>query len=342
MTRPRKELVSVADTPYYHCVCRCVRRAFLWGRDRYSRKDYSHRKQWVVERLATLSDIFAIDLCAYAVMSNHYHVVIRIDDERAKDWTEKEVIDRWSRLFGVPVLVARYESGETRTEAEQNKAREIISIWRERLADLSWYMRSLNEHLARLANAEDHCKGRFWEGRFKSQALLDEAGLLTCMAYVDLNPIRAGIAQRPETSEFTSICQRIQTLSVHPRRLSNNSKHKNKRQSQFPALASFCARSNAPANAIPFTLKDYLELVDWTGRAVREDKRGHIPAHIPPILTRLNVNPKHWLTHMQPNGDQFNRVVGRVEGIKDYAERVGQRWLCGLKVSQQMFSSSRQ
>ena len=341
MTRPRKELVSLADTPYYHCVCRCVRRAFLWGNDPYSGKNYSHRKQWVVERLAVLSEVFAIDLCAFAVISNHYHLVIRMDREHAQNWTGQEVIDRWSSLFGIPVLVARYQRGETTTIAEQKQARTIINTWRERLADLSWYMRSLNEYLARLANAEDACKGRFWEGRFKSQALLDEAGLLTCMAYVDLNPIRAGIAQRPETSKFTSIYQRIQTLSAQSRRSSNRANRKNKqnkRQPLFPALATFCAHNNAPINTIPFGFKDYLELIDWTGRAVLRDKRGHISAYIPPILTRLNIETQYWLIHMQPNGDQFSRVVGRVEGIKDYAERLGQRWLCGMRASQQLFS----
>lgn len=341
MTRPRKELVSLADTPYYHCVCRCVRRAFLWGNDPYSGKNYSHRKQWVVERMAVLSEVFAIDLCAFAVMSNHYHLVIRMDHERAKGWTDEEVIDRWSRLFGIPVLVARCQRGETTTIAEQRQARAVICTWRERLCDLSWYMRSLNEHLARRANAEDRCKGRFWEGRFKSQALLDESGLLTCMAYVDLNPIRAGIAQRPETSTYTSIYQRIQALAIPPRRSSSRTNRKNKhnkRRPQIPPLATFCVHNTAPANTIPFAFKDYLQLIEWTGRAVHEVKRGHIPANIPPILTRLNIDTQPWLTHMQSHGDRFSRVVGRAEAIKDYAERLGQRWLCGMRASQQLFS----
>jgi len=288
-----------------------------------------------------LSEVFAIDLCAYAVMSNHYHLVVHIDNERAQDWMDQEVIERWSCLYSIPVLVARYQRGETTTMAEQDQARAIIGLWRERLTNLSWYMRSLNEHLARLANAEDQCKGRFWEGRFKSQALLDEAGLLTCMAYVDLNPIRAGMAQRPETSVFTSIYQRIQALSTRPDRSPSRAKRNNKpnkRRPLSPLLATFCNRNNAPAHTLPFALKDYLELVDWTGRAVREDKRGHIPAHTPPILSRLNIDHQHWLSHMQSHGDPFNRVVGRVKGIKDYAERLGQRWLCGMKASQQLFT----
>jgi REP element-mobilizing transposase RayT len=82
----RKHLVSLQDTPYYHCVARCVRRAWLWGVDEYAGKHYSHRKQWVIERLAQLAEIFSIEICAYAVMSNHYHLVLYVNRERARKW----------------------------------------------------------------------------------------------------------------------------------------------------------------------------------------------------------------------------------------------------------------
>lgn len=162
MTLARKTLVALDDTPYYHCVSRCVRRAFLWGTDHFSGRDFSHRKQWVVDRLAQLTELFDIDLCAYAVLSNHYHLVLRIDRERALGWTDAEVIERWSMLFGLPVLVGRLHTGDALSRAEHAKAVAIVDEWRERLHDLSWFMRCLNEHLARLANAEDGCKGRFW------------------------------------------------------------------------------------------------------------------------------------------------------------------------------------
>ncbi|WP_018863986.1 transposase [Thioalkalivibrio sp. ARh3] len=101
MTRARKELVSVETTPYYHCICRCVRRAFLCGEDSYSGKNYEHRRGWVLERLRELQGVFAVDVCAYAVMSNHYHLVVRLDADRAAAWSEGEVMERWERLFSL-------------------------------------------------------------------------------------------------------------------------------------------------------------------------------------------------------------------------------------------------
>src|SRR5918999_4058023 len=167
MGYPRKSLICLADTPYYHVVARCVRRAWLWGYDAYAGKDYSHRKHWVTQRLRVLAGIFAIDLCAYAVMSNHYHLVLRVDRERGVRWSQEEIVQRWTRLFRAPPLITRWKAGSA-SAAERAIAEQLIERWRTRLMDISWYMRSLNEYLARRANAEDECTGRFWEGRFKS------------------------------------------------------------------------------------------------------------------------------------------------------------------------------
>jgi hypothetical protein len=163
MTCARKMLVSLDDTPYYHVVARCVRRAWLWGFDEYAGRDYSHRKHWVLERLTELTSIFSVDVCAYAVMSNHYHLVVHVDRGRTGRLAREEVVERWAQLYCAPPLIERWRNGQA-SEAEREAAELIIEKWRRRLHDLSWFMKCLNEYLARRANAEDNCTGKFWAG----------------------------------------------------------------------------------------------------------------------------------------------------------------------------------
>jgi len=275
MTRARKELISLEATPYYHCVSRCVRRAFLCGEDRFTGKSYEHRREWIVERLRLLADVFCIDVCAYAVMSNHWHVVVKVDSEKQKQLSNQQVIDRWRQLYSGNVLIGRYLSGVEMTKPELDVVEEVVDKWRERLGDISWFMRGVNETIAREANAEDQCTGRFWEGRFKSQALLDEASLLAVMAYVDLNPIRAAMAETPEDSDFTSIQSRIQNDDEH--------------------LMLFVGGYKiGKPKGIPFEWLDYLELVDWSGRVVHPKKKGFINRRQPPILRRLGLDEFSW------------------------------------------------
>ena len=323
MTYPTKALVSLSDTPYYHVVARCVRRAWLWGLDEYAGRDYSHRKTWVLDRLAHLTHLFTIDVCAYAVMSNHYHLVLHVDQSRARGLTLEEVAQRWRQLFNAPPLVEKYLAGEA-TGAEQREAEVLLTRWRARLCDLSWFMKCMNEHLARRANAEDQCKGRFWEGRFRSQALLDEAGLLTAMAYVDLNPVRAGVAMTPEASPFTSIMQRIRTSREPTFRAE-------------PALRPL-REVTSTRESIPFQLRDYLTLVDWSGRAIRADKAGAIDAELPPILQRLSIDEKAWRRAMRPSGNVFGRAMGRLDKLRLHAHTLGQSWVRGLRHSQRLFT----
>ncbi len=211
MPTARKYQIDITSTFFYHCFSRCVRRAFLCGRDAETGKEYDHRKKWLVERIKLLSAIFAIDICAYAILSNHYHLVLKVDADRAGNWDDREVIKRWKVLFKGDQLINEWFSGKTFKPDtwEGKRIAKTIQLWRERLSDISWYMRCLNEPIARQANKEDKCTGRFWEGRFKTQALMDDAAILSCMMYVDLNPIRAGISQSLERSDFTSIQERI-------------------------------------------------------------------------------------------------------------------------------------
>jgi hypothetical protein len=241
--RNRAEVVVADEIGVYHCVQRVVRRAFLCGVDCLSGKSYDHRRTWIRDRLESLAGLFGVEIAAFAVMSNHLHVILRNRPDVVVLWSDEEVARRWLTLF--PGRVATKPDTATETvfpgpTAEQ--ARSILSdtpamppgrepvdpleravamlsadpalmaTIRGRLSSLSWFMRALAEPIARRANREDHCSGRFFEGRFKSQRLLDEAALLACSVYVDLNPIRARLADRPEASEQTSAQERIMAL----------------------------------------------------------------------------------------------------------------------------------
>jgi REP element-mobilizing transposase RayT len=331
MTYARKSLVSLQDTPYYHVVARCVRRAWLWGFDRYAGKDYSHRRAWILERLGFLSTMFAVDVCAYAVMSNHYHLVLHVDQRRAKAWTTDEIIERWTKIFSRPLLVERLQQG-LGTTAESEAAMVIVELWRKRLCDVSWYMRCLNEHLARRANAEDECTGRFWEGRFKSQALLDDAGLLTAMAYVDLNPIRAGVADSPEESEFASIYARLQAL--HPGR---GKRSRTSLTGTRVPLLGFRDTAKPGLPTIPFSAQDYVELVDWSGRIRRKGKLGAIDTSLPGIATRLKIDAAAWNAAMQSGNTIFGRAMGKLDRLRLHARTLGQSWVKGLRNSERLY-----
>jgi REP element-mobilizing transposase RayT len=211
----RTEMCAAEEIQAFHLINRCVRRTYLCGKDRRSGKDYSHRKEWIRARLEELAGIFGIDVLAFAVLSNHLHVVVRTRPDVVKDWSDDEVALRWWRLFPH----RRNEDGSPAepTDEELNSIRNDISGLKEkrrRLKDISWFMRCLAEPIARRGNKDDNVTGRFWEGRFRAQLLLDETAITACMAYVDLNPIRAGIAATPETSDFTSVKERIEDLKT--------------------------------------------------------------------------------------------------------------------------------
>lgn len=299
MTKPREQLISLSATPYYHVVSRCVRRAFLCGEDPQTGQCYEHRRLWVEQRIRLLSSLFAIDLCAYAVMSNHYHLVIKVCPDQSQSWTDEQVLERWTSLFKGPPLVQRYQAGENLHEAEARFVNRMASVYRQRLSDLSWFMKCLNESIAKEANREDDCTGHFWESRFKSQALLTEEALLSCMAYVDLNPVRADMDKTPETSRYTSIRERLtNTFDLAD---AIQAQTEQRFLNQFPVALKPMAQfenihRNEPQHGILFTLRDYLELVDYTGRAIHPNKRGYISEHLPPILKRLGLNAEEWLT----------------------------------------------
>ena len=326
MPQPRKNQISLIDTPYYHCVSRCVRGSFLCGEDTFTGQSYEHRRGWVEERLLFLASVFAIDICAYAVMSNHTHVVLYVDEDLTQNWSMREVINRWHRLYQGTLLGQKYQRGDYLTKAELLSLEETVAIYRQRLYNISWLMRNLNEHIAREANKEDGCTGRFWEGRFKSQALLDESAVLACMAYVDLNPIRANLDATPETSKHTSIQQRIHALikGEQPKnliRFVGNHRH------EIP-------------KGITYSLIDYCELVDCTGRCIRENKAGYIAHHNSPILERLGLDTEQWLTLTTEFEQHFSTAVGSEDMLQQFKQHTNHQRIRGMAKARVLLQSA--
>jgi hypothetical protein len=216
-------------------------------------------------------------------MSNHTHMAVHVDKGMLLTWSVDEVLKRYHGLHNGTLLTQKFMKGEDLSRGGNISFAETAEVYRSRLYDISWFMRDLNEYIAREANKEDDCTGRFWEGRFKSQALLDESAVLACMAYVDLNPIRVNMASTPETAKHTSIKKRIHAVKQGLGRHS----------SLIPFVGNH--RQNMP-EGIAYHLKDYCKLVEMTGRCICENKARHIDSSQSPILYSLGLDSEHWVT----------------------------------------------
>lgn len=320
MTTARRETYDNSTSGLYHCTSRCVRRAFLCGKDRLTGKNFEHRRSWIKQRLSYLLNIFAVDCVAYAVMSNHLHTVLINQPKIADTWSAEEVARRWRTLFprskdsdGNPAPVH-----ERDIEAITSNPK-LVTLYRSRLSDLSWFNRCMNENIARRANVEDECTGRFWEGRFKCQKLVGDAAVIASSVYVDLNPIRAGVSKTPEESDFTSIQDRINAMQ-----------HKEGKEI-YPRLVSFSS-----VLKIPLTTQEYITLVDETGRLLVK-RKASISLELIPILARLGIKEEGWIKQVQSQSKLFYRVVGSVENLKSFARQKRRCWFKGLGSARAVF-----
>ena len=293
MTYPRAHTVNPYTSGIYHCVSRCVRRAWLCGTDAVSGRSFEHRKQWIERRLLELSKVFAVELWGYAVMSNHYHAVLKTQPQRAAAWTDEEVAARWLQICKVSDEVVR----SRRHKAIVGNPERVAEL-RFRLGDLSWFMRYLNEPLARWANREDGCTGRFWQGRFHSETLLDEGAVLAAMAYVDLNPVRAGLTECAETAKYTGLVRRLEAEG-----------------SQDHGLGRL--------EELGLRLSDYVRLVQWM-------ERGEQTNESTPKTGRLaQYTADGWGRRLKALKTHC-RVQGAAPLLREFAQACGQRWFKGV------------
>ena len=249
-------------------------------------------------------------------MSNHVHVVLHVDVKQVMAWTDNEIVRHWHLLHKGTLLTQMFARRDTLSQGQKLTLGDTIIEYRKRLHDIRWLMRNLNEYIAREANKEDDCTGRLWEGRFKSQALLDEAALLACMAYVDLNPIRAKIAKTPETSKHTSIQKRLESI---------------KQSTTTHSLMHFFGnpREDVP-KGIAFSLKDYCELVDITGRIIRVGKASYIDHQHQPILQRLGLSNEQWMTLSTEFEKHFCYAAGAEIMMNQFKAHTGHQRIRGM------------
>lgn len=342
----RSEVIDPRQIQIVHCYGSCVRSAFLCGSDPVTGKSFEHRRDWIRQRLEFLASIYAIDCITYSVMSNHFHSVLRSRPDIVDLWNDKEVARRWLNLCpprrhkdGSPCKPRKCEIRMLVRDKER------IDELRQRLSDISWFMKFTREEIACRSNREDEITGHFWDGRFKSQILLDEASLVACVAYVDLNPVRAAMAETPEQSLYTGVKDRIDDLiAQHPDQTDIDT-HAWERDGNGPRSRwlspieideandpigpdpSRTGRRASQKGALPISLTDYLKLIDWSGRQLREGKRGKIPEHLAPILTRLGLSESAWWELISDFESIFKRVAGTPANLKEEALRRGQKWL---------------
>lgn len=307
MPLPRYKQINTDITSYYHCTSRCVRQSFLCGKDKLTGANYEHRRKWITDRLHKLSQAFAIDLCAYAVMHNHIHVVLHIAKGRAEGWSMDEVLLRWRMFYKCPPIVQRYldDQHQAFTEKESDEIKALSVQYRERLQSISWFMRLLNEYIARRANKEDECTGYFWERRFRSQAILDDKALAAVMAYVDLNPIRANIATSLQTSKHTSIHYRI---NAH--RVGKDPKY----------LMAFSDQAIKKQPHLPFKYHDYISLVEATFKAHRDKCTTTLPNLPHGLLSKIGMDQEKWRLLTSRFETFFSGPVGNESKMRKFAD----------------------
>ncbi len=340
MTRiARVEIFQPDEIAIVHVMNRTVRRCFLMGIDPLTGKNYDHRKEWLEVELVRLAAQFGVDLLCQAILSNHFHLVLRSRPDVVATWDDTEVARRWLALCPRRKKL----SGESKTpsEAELNTIRrdkQRLQEIRTRLSDISWWMRLLCQNIGQRANREDEEVGKFWQARFRAVRLLDEASLLACAAYVDLNPIRAAMAESLEQSDFTSIQKRIASQQAQTKSPVASADELaalpdgylapleiDERQDAIGPCCHRHGRRCSDKGFLPIPVAKYVQLLDWTARQWADDKQGTMPPGLAPVFERLGIRAEVWCVLVKKFGALFYAVAGKPHTIDARRSRNGQK-----------------
>ena len=351
MARALRSDVFDPDTVgVYHCYNRIVRRSFLCGFDPISGNDYSHRRGWLYRRLRYFAKHFAIDVLGYAILSNHFHVVLRNRPDKVKAMSDREVVTAWLMICpksGKQPDGTILAPTENEIRVELNAPGEVEKL-RGRLSSPSWLMRQLCQYMGIRCNAEDEMRGHFWESRFGMKRLLDEAAVLACLAYVDLNPIRAGLAGDLESYEHVSIGERMRALgggSIDPlswlasvelaSAADGESAAVVNRMTRQELAESLEAQSQQLLGTLPVQMGEYVRLLRWLAVHQRPELRERFALSSgsdssgASVLEALGLKPSLFIDAVFHYGHRFFSAVGCTAELEREARRRGRGRLNG-------------
>ena len=323
---PRSKLINSKEVGTYHCISRCVRRSFLCGNDYYTGKDFKHRRAWIETWIASLADVLLVDVCSFAVMSNHVHLELTNRPDLLEELSDQEIAERLARLYP-GFRCYRHLPPSASPERVQYFLDHPNEIYekKDRLASISIFMAVWQESVARCANKEEDKTGRFWEGRYKCRRLEDNGAKLMCSIYIDLNPYRAGEVRSPEESQFTSLGKRIHDIKRESRSLPP--------QHDWLAPLKTLAGDNADEAFLPVNTHQYLELVDYISRRHRTKDTCELPDHLEPILNRLGLKKNSLRMTVSRFNKLFKLVVGSPNNMGNRAKLNKQNWHQGISAS---------
>jgi hypothetical protein len=340
----RKKVVDEDEVGVYHVWGRCVRRAFLCGKDPLTGKDYEHRRDWIRQTEEDFAGLFAVEVGFHTEMANHLHMVLRTRPDIVACWSDEEVVRRALainlRTLNLVGKLVEPKENEIKIALRNPKC---VAKYRKRLSSPSWFMKAVRENIARRANLADEVTGAFWDGRYRCRRLLDDASILICGMYVDLNQIRAGETSTPEASTHTSAFDRIRSQEFRQSAaasvlsaeeverqvpdgwLSELTLDERHPQDASDLLRSRTGRRASDKGLVPGSRDWYLQLLDWSGRQIHAEKPGAIPADLAPILERLKIRGEHWIDLIKNYDRWFGSFAGHVDRLTQFASQIGRR-----------------
>jgi len=320
MRRLRRNTICLDECSCYHVITRCTRQLHLLADEDGGQDEGSQRKEFLLQQLKRLATFTAVGVAGFSLMDNHLHLLLKVDTDSARGWSDREVVRRWLGLHPPrDGYRQRVEVEDAHIDAVlDDPAPERVASLRTKLTSISQFMKELKQEVTQKINRLDNTVGSLWAGRFKSHQVKDEAQLLTTLAYIDLNPFAAGVCDSPETARYTSLAVRLHgsgeaALEANADNVDTDETSSTppstpaERRGWWMTLGGGRPGATRPHRAVlpgtTLTLNRYLRLIDRVARLLRRGKR-ELSRDAMPILKRVAVSPAGLASTL---GDWFDK-----------------------------------